>query len=188
MDRTAPVWMGNIEGREDLSTSSTASSASISSWIEAVSKIVMIPFWEATAQISRADFSWSAPRSKKRSHFREMYIFGDDIHAPPLILVNFTVDRGGLVFSRSRARKESRSECIKHSKLCPTRKQHSNMRGVSNYQKGVYMYHFLGFGFNPRAKDENIRTTRWRECSTEATELSQSACVFPGRLPRMRRL
>ena len=30
MDRTAPVWMGNIEGREDLSTSSTASSASIS--------------------------------------------------------------------------------------------------------------------------------------------------------------
>ena len=61
MDRTAPVWMGNIEGREDLSTSSTASSASISSWIKAVSKIVMIPFWEATAQISSAVFMISAP-------------------------------------------------------------------------------------------------------------------------------
>ena len=30
MDRTAPVWIGNIEGREDLSTSITASSASMS--------------------------------------------------------------------------------------------------------------------------------------------------------------
>ena len=76
---------------------------------------------------------------------------------------------------------------MKHSRLCPTRKQHPNMRGVSKYQKGAYMYHFFGFGFKSRAEDENIRTTRWRECSTEAIALSQSAFVFSGRLSRTRR-
>ena len=53
IDRTAPVWRGNVE---DLSDSMTAASASRSSRIKAVSKIVMIPFCEATAQISTRIF------------------------------------------------------------------------------------------------------------------------------------
>ena len=72
MDRTASVWMGNIEGREALSTSNTASSASMASWIKAVSKIVIIPFWEATAQISSADFMISTPEQEEISLARDV--------------------------------------------------------------------------------------------------------------------
>ena len=72
MDRTAPVWMGNIEGREDLNTSSTASSASISSWIKAVSKIVIIPLCEATAQISSAVLMISTPEPEEISLARNL--------------------------------------------------------------------------------------------------------------------
>ena len=40
------------------------------------------------------------------------------------------------------------------------------------------MYHSLENEFKPRAKDETIRTTRWRECSTEAVALSISIRLF----------
>ena len=53
IDRTAPEWRGKVE---DLSDSKTAASASRSPWIKAVSKIVIIPFCEATAQISTRMF------------------------------------------------------------------------------------------------------------------------------------
>lgn len=55
---------------------------------------------------------------------------------PPLILVNFTVDRGGLVFSRSRARKESRSECIEALQVVPNPETALEHEGSVEVSKG----------------------------------------------------